>query len=330
MTVGDLVGLGSTTLGMAVPLIYASLGEIIVEKSGVVNVGIEGMMLCGAFAGFAVAQVTQNSFVGLAAAIVAGALMASVFALLAIRFRANQVVVGTALNILALGLTGVLYGALLKSPMAAHTVPSFAPIKLPFLSHLPIIGPVLFSQDLLTYAAIAIVPAISFFLDKTIFGLRLRSCGEYPEAADGAGINVDRFRTLALLFGGAMAGVAGAHMSIAYTVSFVQAMTNGNGFIALAVVIVGRWRPLGILAAALAFGFANALQFDLQALGAHVPYQLVLVLPYASTLAALLFASKKLIAAPAMLGAAYERSEQRLVDLLTCQHLLLHSRNGLT
>jgi ABC-type uncharacterized transport system permease subunit len=293
---------------MAVPLLLASLGEIVVEKSGVINVGIEGMMLCGAFAGYAVADITQNAFLGLAAAIVAGMLLAAIFGLLALFFKANQVVVGTAVNILALGLTGVLFAALAHSPIGNNHVPSFTAVRLPLLDRLPFLGRVLFSQDAITYASIAALPLVAFFLDRTVLGLRLRACGEYPWAADAAGVNVNRMRSAALIFGGAMAGAAGAHMSIAYTVSFVQGMTNGNGFIALAVVIVGRWKPIGALIAALLFGVANALQFDLQALGTHIPYQFVLALPYLATLGALSVNIKRFAAAPSTLGAAYERS----------------------
>jgi len=308
LTANDLVGLGSTAVGMAVPLLLASLGEIVVEKSGVINVGIEGMMLCGAFAGYAVSQITQNACLGLVAAVLAGVFLALVFALLALVFKANQVVVGTSVNILALGLTGVLYAALQNTPISNRSVPSFGPLPVPILSHIPFLGRDIFSQDLITYAAILLIPVVAFFLDRTVVGLRLRSCGEYPAAADSAGVNVNRMRTAALLFGGAMAGLAGAHMSISYTVSFAEGMTAGNGFIALAVVIVGRWKPAGAMIAALLFGIANALQFYLQALGSHVPYQLILALPYLATLVALSLNAKRFAAAPSMLGAAYERS----------------------
>jgi ABC-type uncharacterized transport system permease subunit len=293
---------------MATPLLLASMGEIIVEKSGVINVGIEGMMLCGAFAGYAVAQITQSAALGLVGAVLAGVVIALVFALLAVLFRANQVVVGTAVNILALGLTGVLYAALTKSTSADKPVPSFGTLHIPILWHIPILGKVLFSEDAVAYGALILVPMVWFFLNRTIGGLRLRACGEYPAAADASGVNVNWIRTGALVFGGGAAGAAGAHMSIAYTQSFAQGMTAGNGFIALAVVIVGRWKPLGALVAALLFGLANALQFEIQALGIHIPYQLVLALPYMATLAALVFANKRFTAAPTMLGAAYERS----------------------
>ena len=307
MTVGEVIDLASTAVGLAVPLMLGSLGEIIVEKSGVINVGIEGMMLSGAFAAFAVSQITQNLWLGVAAAIGSGLLFALIFALLAIFFRADQVVVGTAINILALGLTGVLYGVLVQNSSLSQLVPSFTPLPIPVLSKLPIVGHLLFDQDLITYFAVLMIPALDFFLDRTVSGLRLRACGEYPEAADASGVKVNLVRTAALAFGGAMAGIAGAHMSIAYTVSFAQGMTNGNGFIALAVVIVGRWRPAGALIAAIVFGLANALQFYLQATGVHIPYQLVLALPYLMTLAALSFNFKRLAAAPTMLGAAFSR-----------------------
>jgi general nucleoside transport system permease protein len=308
VTLSGLVGLGSTAVSLAIPLLLGSLGEIVVEKSGVINVGIEGMMLGGAFAGFAVAQITQNALLGAVAAVGAGVLLALIFALLSIVFSANQVVVGTAINILALGLTGVLYAALTRDTALSSQVPSFGPIVIPVLSKIPIVGRLLFSQDSITYFALLMLPCVSLFLDKTVLGLRLRACGEYPAAADAAGVNVNRIRMLAIAFGGAMAGLAGAHMSIAYTVSFAQGMTNGAGFIALAVVIVGRWKSVGALLAAILFGAANALQFDLQAVGSHMPYQLFLALPYLMTLGALTLNVRKFLAAPTMLGAAYSRS----------------------
>lgn len=294
-----------TGVPLATPLLLASLGEIIAERAGVINVGIEGMVLAGALAGFAGSYVTHNPYVGAVCAAVAGVLLAGLFALLSVRLRADQVVVGTAINILALGLTGVFARALF--PSSSIGAVAFPPISVPLLHHLSIVGDALFAQNALCYLAWLLVPLCWFFLFRTRPGLRLRAVGEYPAAADGAGVRVNTVRTLAVLWGGALAGLAGASLSIGYTNGFVENMSAGRGFIALAVVILGRWNPWGALAAALLFGLANALQFQFQASTIHFPYQFFLALPYLLTLLALLFRSRLQSAPPAALGEAYLR-----------------------
>ena len=302
-----LADLLSTTIALAVPLLLAALGEIVVEKSGVINVGIEGMMLSGALAGFGAAVGFHSSWAGALAAMGAGVLLALVFALLALTLRADQVVVGTAINILALGLTGVFYHALLSAVSIDSAPYAFHSLPIPILSGIPAIGRALFAQNAIGYISFAIIPILWFFLNRTRPGLALRAAGEHPAAADSAGFPVLRIRALSLVFGGAMAGLAGAYLSIAYTFGFAQQMSNGRGFIALAVVIVGRWSPVGTLFAALLFGFASSLQFLFQASGSRVPYQAFLALPYVLTLAALVVRAGR-VAAPAMLGEPYRRS----------------------
>jgi len=292
-------------LHLATPLLLAALGEVIVERAGVINVGIEGMVLTGALAGFTVSYVSHSAVLGAIAAIGAGVILALLSSLFAIAFRSDQVVVGTAVNILALGLTGVLFRALFSQSGASAT--AFQPISIPGLSKLPVIGEALFQQDAIGYVALLMVPACHWFLYRTMAGLRLRSVGEYPAAADAASISVPRTRTFALLFGGGMAGLAGAYLSIGYTNGFVENMSGGRGFIALAIVILGRWTPLGALGAALLFGLASALQYQFQATDTHVPYQLFLALPYLLTLAALLIRAKTRYAAPAALGESWQR-----------------------
>jgi len=292
-------------LHLATPLLLAALGEVIVERAGVINVGIEGMVLAGALAGFAVSYGTHSAVLGAVAAVGAGVTLALLSSLFAVALRSDQVVVGTAVNILSLGLTGVLFRALFSQSGASAT--AFQPISIPWLSRLPLVGEALFQQDAIGYVALLMVPACHWFLYHTMAGLRLRSVGEYPAAADASSISVPRTRTLALLFGGGMAGLAGAYLSIGYTNGFVENMSGGRGFIALAIVILGRWTPLGALGAALLFGLASALQYQFQATDTHVPYQLFLALPYLLTLAALLLRTKVRYAAPAALGESWQR-----------------------
>lgn len=300
-----LTDLLKTGIPLATPLLLAAQGELIVELAGVINVGIEGMVLAGALTGFAVSFCAQSAWAGAGAAAAAGMLLAGLFAWLSLVLRADQVVVGTALNILALGLTGVFYRGLFAS--AGTAAPVFAALPIPVLCRLPLIGPSLFAQNILGYAAWLTVPLCAFFLYRTRPGLRLRAVGEYPRAAEGAGVGIARMRVGAVLWGGGMAGLAGAFLSIGYTNGFVENMSAGRGFIALAVVILGRWRPVGVLFASLLFGMASALQFQFQASTLRLPYQLFLALPYLLALAALLLRARLKTAAPAALGEAYQR-----------------------
>jgi len=304
-----LVGLLFTGIRLAVPLLLAALGETLAEKAGVINVGMEGMMLAGALAGFAAAFSSHSPWVGAGAAALAGLALAGLFGGLTVGLGADQVVVGTAVNILALGLTGVFFRA--QPQLNGATATAFAPLSLPFLhsSHtLPAqLLSALLGQNALGGLAWGLVPLIWLFLYRTRWGLRLRAVGEYPPAADGAGVRVGRVRLAATLAGGALAGLAGAYLSLGYTVGFGENMTAGRGFIALAVVILGRWNPFGVAAAALLFGLASALQFQFQAASTRFPYQFFLALPYLLTLLALLLRSRLGAAPPAALGEAYQR-----------------------
>jgi simple sugar transport system permease protein len=299
-----LTGLAVTTVALAVPLILAALGEVIVEKAGIINVGIEGMMLTGAFTAFVVASESHNAFLGLAAAIGAGAALAAIFACVSLVFAADQVVVGTAINILALGLTGVIYRALQSSLPGLDAHSSFSVVALPVLSRIPIVGQAFFDQTVIGYFAFLLAPVCAFYLGATRAGLALRAIGEYPDAASVSGYRVNRVRFVSLLLGGALAAVAGAYLSIAYTSGFAQGMSGGKGFIALAVVIVGRWSPLGVLLGALLFGAASAAQFGFQAASSRIPYQIFLALPYVLTLGALMLRTGR-VSAPAALGQQY-------------------------
>ena len=306
------VGLLFTGVRLAVPLLVAALGETLAEKSGVINVGMEGMMLGGALAGFAAAFASHNPWLGAASALLAGMALAALFAALAVMLGADQVVVGTAINILALGLTGVFFRALPQ--LSGATAAAFAPLTLSFLhpAHAPPslaaqFASALLEQNALGWLGWACVPLCWLFLFRTRAGLRLRAVGEYPEAADGAGVRVVFVRVGATLAGGALAGLAGAYLSIGYTNGFVENMSAGRGFVALAVVILGRWNPFGVAGAAFLFGLAFALQYQFQASSARFPYQFFLALPYLLTLAALLLRSRFQSAPPAALGEAYQR-----------------------
>jgi ABC-type uncharacterized transport system permease subunit len=300
-----LTSLLQSTVTMAVPLLLAALGELLAERAGVINIGLEGMLLTGAFAAMATTYATGMPVLGVLAAWGSGLLLALLFAYLVVTHRANQIVVGTALNLFAVGITGVAYRALFGVTGAALTVTGLAPLPLPFLSSLPVIGPGFCSQTILGYLAFVLVPMVSFGLYKTIPGLKLRMVGEDPAAAAAQGVPVRFTQLLALSGCGILGATAGAYLAVAYAHTFVEGMSAGRGFIALAIVIFGRWSPSGALGAALLFGLATALQFHVQALGLHIPYQFLLMLPYVLTLLALAgYAGRT--NAPAALGVPLE------------------------
>jgi simple sugar transport system permease protein len=296
--------LPEAALRLAAPLLLAALGELVVERSGVVNIGIEGMMLTGAFTGFATAVATGSPLLGTAAAVGAGAAAGALFAAFAVVRRTDQIVVGMAINLLALGATGLAARALYAG--ATPTGPTVATCSVPWLADLPWLGPALFRQTPFVSAGLVAAVALAGFLLRTRPGLRLRAVGEAARAADAEGVDVTRVRSAAAIFGGAMAGLAGAALSLDQSDTFTEGMTAGRGFIALAVVIFGRWSPLGAVLAAAFFGAATALQFRLQARGAAIPYPVFLMFPYVVTLAVLAFASGR-ARAPADLGRPYER-----------------------
>ncbi len=288
-----IAGTLQQTLTMATPLLFAALGENVTQKSGVVNVGLEGVMLSGAFGATLVTLQTGNPYLGVAAGAAVGVFSALIFAGFAVKLAANQVVAGVVINLLALGLTGTIYRALFGKQGTAiqtHTLP-----------HL------FFEQNILTPIALLAVPLIWAWLNRTRGGLELRAAGERPVAAEASGIKVVQLRTLAVLFGGAMAGVGGAFLSVGSSATFVPNMTDGRGFIALAIVTAGRWNPLGCLIAALVFGFADALQYQQQSMGLNVPKDLLLAAPYLATLAILAFGSKKTFS-PEALGKSYRKA----------------------
>ncbi len=303
-----LTGIAQSAVAMALPLLLAALGELIAERAGLINIGLEGMMLAGAFTAMAAAFFTGSAALGLMAAWVSGALLAAVFLFVVVGRGGNQIVTGIGLNLLAVGLTGVGYRAVFGVTGAALTLPGLKPIAIPGLSELPIVGPAFFNQTIIGYAAFLLVPAIAFGLNQTIPGVQLRMVGESPSAAVAQGVHPKVVQSLALLACGILTSTAGAYLAVAYARTFVEGMSAGRGFIALAIVIFGRWSPWGVLAGALLFGTATALQFHMQAFGVRIPYQFALMLPYVLTLVVLAGYAGKVVA-PANLGAPLEAEE---------------------
>ncbi len=274
-----LAGFLAAAVRVATPLLLAATGETISERGGVINLGIEGSMLAGALAA-AIGSSAGGPWSGLAAALIAGATLAAVFALVSVHAGADQIIAGTAITLGAVGLTGAVYRAYYGTAGAGLSIPTLAPVEVPVLAEIPLLGTALFAQPLTTYFAVALVPATWWYLFRTRGGLALRAAGESADGARAAGVRVRATRTLAVVAGGALAGLAGATLVLAQVGTFSERMTAGRGFIAIAIVVLGRWHPGGVLVAALFFGAATALQFVFQASGTAVPYQLFLMLPY--------------------------------------------------
>lgn len=276
----------AATVRTATPLALAALGEVLVERAGLINIGLEGAILAGAF-GALVGATAGGLGAGYAVAVVAGLVVAALFALCVVGWRGDQIITGTALTLLSVGATGTLYRALYGSSGAALTLPTSGGLAIPVLSSLPVVGAALFAQPPVTYLVYLLAPLLAWWLGHTHAGLALRAIGERPEAAEAAGIPIDRLRVAAILAGGALGGLAGGTLVLAQAGTFAENMSAGRGFIAIAIVVLGRWRPIGVALGALLFGAASALQFAFQAMGWDVPYQLFLVIPYLLTLAAL-------------------------------------------
>lgn len=273
-------------VGLAVPLALAALGETVSERAGVINIGLEGSVIWGALGG-ALGALALGSYAGLAAGALAGGVAALVFAVFAVWLNADQIIAGTAVTIGSLGFTGAVYRSRFGATGLALELPTVPAWEVPLLSRIPVLGPTFFDQAVTAYLAYLLAPALAWFLFRTRRGLELRAVGESPEAASAAGVPVVRTRTLAAVFAGVTAGLAGAHLSLVHTGTFAENMSAGKGFIAIAVVVLGRWNPKGVVLAALFFGGAEALQFVLQAMDTGLPYPLFLALPYVLSLAAL-------------------------------------------
>jgi general nucleoside transport system permease protein len=291
-----------TIISAATPLLLAGIGELVVERSGVLNLGVEGMMLAGAVTAFAVAFATGSYTLGILAAVLAGMAMAFVFGVLTLTLVSNQVATGLALTLFGLGLSALVGAGFVGSPIAP--LPKLA---LPGLSELPVVGPVLFGQDVLVYLSVALTLGVAWFLKSARGGMILRACGDSDLSAHAIGYDVIRIRYLAVLFGGLCAGLAGAFLSLSYTPMWVEQMTAGRGWIALALVVFASWRPLRLLAGAYLFGGVSVLQLYVQGMGGiGVPSQVMSMLPYLATILVLTLISARSLRgrldAPACLG----------------------------
>lgn len=275
-----------TVISAATPLVFAAIGELVVEKSGVLNLGVEGMMLAGAVSGFAVAHFSGSAFLGVLAGVLAGMALALVFAFLTLHLRASQVATGLALTIFGVGLSALVGQSLIG--VAYSGMPTYA---IPVLADIAYIGPLFFQHDLLVYGSIVLVVAVSLFLKHTRAGLIVKAVGDSPEAAHALGYSVLRVRYLAVLFGGACAGLAGCYLSMAYAPMWVESMSAGRGWIALALVVFATWQPGRLLFGAYLFGGITILQLHAQAIGINVPSQLMSMLPYLATIFVLVLIS---------------------------------------
>ena len=302
----NITGLLAGGLLFAGPLVFGSLSGLICERSGVINIAIEGQLLFGAFLGAVVASATKSPWLGILAAPVAGALIGALLAMFAVRYWVDQIVVGVVLNVLVVGLTGFFFGTVLKAHPNLNAPTGLGAWAVPGLSRIPVIGPVLFDQTPLIYIMFAVVAALHVMLFKSRWGLRVRAVGEHPQAADTVGIKVNRTRVRNTILGGAVAGLGGAFFSGAAALGFGKEMTGGKGYIALAAMILGRWSPKGSLAAALLFGLADQLRRDLGIIGSAIPGEFISMLPYLATIFAVAGIVGR-VSPPAAEGKAYKK-----------------------
>lgn len=281
----SLVSLLTGAVALSIPMIFGSMGGLLCERSGIVNIAIEGQLLFGAFSAVLVGSLTGSPWAGLLAAMAGGVLVSTVLALFSIKYLVDQVIVGVVVNVLVSGLTGFLFARVLQpNAPTLNSAPKLPSFEIPVLSQIPVIGPVLFDQNVLVYLMYFVVGLIWFALNKTKWGLRTRAVGEHPKAADTLGVNVNRLRLMNVLLAGAVAGMGGAFFTLVSVSAFNSDMTAGQGYIALAALIFGRWTPVGALSAALLFGFSLNLQFVLSILGTQVPTELLAMLPYLVTI----------------------------------------------
>lgn len=296
------------TLRAGTPLVFAALGELVTEKSGVLNLGVEGMMLIGAVAAIATALTSGSLLLGLLAGVVGGALMSLIFGFLTLTLRASQVPTGLALTIFGIGLSAFIGLPFQDKALA----PAMTPLNLPGLTDIPVIGKLVFGHDPLVYLSLVVFALVAWFLYRTRWGLVLRSVGESAEAADAIGYPVVLIRYLAVMFGGAMAGLAGAHLTLAYTPMWAEDMTAGRGWIALALVVFATWRPGRVMIGAYLFGGVTVAQFFLQGAGASIPSHLLAMTPYVATIIVLVLISRDAtrikLNAPAALGKPFHRA----------------------
>lgn len=301
-----IIGILASGIQLATPYLYASIGEMFSQVSGVLNLGVEGVMLVAAFAAYYMAYSTNNLILALVVAAFVGALMGLLTAVLSVTLKAEQGISGIGIYLFGLGLSDLLFLVMVGTPTA---IDGFPDLNLPVLSNLPVLGPILFSQNVLVYGAFACVPLAWFVLNKTTLGLKVRAVGQTPEAADSLGISVARVRYIAVIVAGTMAGIAGASLSIGLLNIFQQNLTSGLGFIAVALVYFGGWRPFRVMLGALLFSMVNALQLWIQTLGIALPSDIAGMLPYILTIVALIFAARQIVTQPTALTKPFERGE---------------------
>jgi simple sugar transport system permease protein len=294
----------------SVPLIFGSMSGLLCEKSGVINIAIEGQLLFAACVSAMVASISHNVIVGLLFAPIAGALVSLLLAFFAIKYQVDQVILGFVLNVLVIGITGYIYSKLLVPYGDVWNVgPTFKRISIPILSEIPVVGPIFFNQTIVVYLMYAIVAVIQFALFKTRWGLRTRAIGELPIAADSVGIDVNRLRYKNVLLAGLVAGIGGSYFTLGAVGSFTKEMTSGAGFIALACLIFGKWTPRGAVTAALFFGFTTSLQGNLSIIGVSIPSEFMLMVPYVATIIAVSGLVGR-VRAPAADGIPYSRGNK--------------------
>jgi ABC-type uncharacterized transport system permease subunit len=305
-TLTVLVGILGSGVRLATSYLFAAIGETFGQISGVLNLGVEGIMLVAAYAAYYSVLKTNNLWLGLAVAILVGAAMGLLMAFITVTLKAEQGISGIGLYLFGLGLSDLLFRVTVGTPRAVNGFPN---IHIPGLSDLPVVGPVLFQQNLLVYGAYALVPITWLILNKTPWGLMIRAVGQNPEAADSLGISVGRVRYATVTLGGALSGIAGASLSIALLNVFQQNLTSGQGFIAVALVYFGAWNPWRVMVGSLLFSMVNGLQLWIQTLGIPLPSDLALMMPYVLTIVALIFAARLTVTQPAALTKPFERGE---------------------
>ncbi len=300
-----VAGILTSAIRLATPYLYAAIGEAFSQRSGVVNLGVDGIMLVAAYASFFIVLTTGSIWLGLLAAIIVGLLMGLLMAFVSVTLKAEQGISGIGLYMFGLGLSSLLFKTTIGT---VKTVTGFQPVKIPILGDIPVIGEIFFHHSLLVYGAFLLVPIAWWVMEKTTLGLRIKSVGQNPAAADSLGINVDRVRYMSVCTGAVLAGIAGASLSISLLNLFQDNLTAGQGFIAVALVYFGGWRPVGILWGALLFSTVNAFQLWMQVLGVKIPSDVAIMLPYILTIAALAIAINR-VRQPAALNKPFERGE---------------------
>jgi len=305
LSLSVIVGILTSAIRLATPYLYAAIGEAFSQSSGVVNLGVDGIMLVGAYAAIFVVLNTGNIWLGLLAAMFVGLLMGLLMSVISVTFKAEQGISGIGLYMFGLGLSSLLFKTTIGT---VKTVTGFQAVKIPLLGDIPIVGEIFFQHSLLVYGAFLLVPAAWWVLEKTTWGLKIKAVGQNPAAADSLGVSVDRVRYTSVCIGSVLAGIAGASLSISLLNLFQDNLTAGQGFIAVALVYFGGWRPLGIMGGALLFSTVNAFQLWMQVLGVNISSDVAVMLPYLLTIAALAVAINR-VRQPAALNKPFERGE---------------------